>query len=86
MVAAFAWGVLGPGDGDGDMDPLLRLRRRADNASSGPVDFGGSFIVGLLQGLVCVNYRGKMICVYFEGSSEMLDFLRAFRRSSRCWS
>jgi len=37
----------GAGDGEGDKEPFRRLRRRADNASSGAVCFGGVGMDGL---------------------------------------
>jgi len=44
------------GDGDGDMDPFRRLRRRADNASSGADCLDVSVVAGLRhQSSVCVH-------------------------------
>jgi hypothetical protein len=56
-----ACGILGAsagdGDGDGDKEPFRRLRRRADNASSGAACLGGSVMAGLARFSMCP--RGK---------------------------
>lgn len=76
----------GGGDGEGDEELFRRLRRRADRASSGAGCCGGFGRDGLrVLGQYVCGGRGRFIS-HLETLREMLDFLRAFNRSSRCWS